>query len=101
MRENNTGFKIRCVDEEVNFGERVCTQRIKLGIIKSFCRFTRVLIDFYYGFTRTSNIYNIIGPIDVNNWYYAVIKIKKIQLFFQYSQATFKLLSFWIWTLLG
>lgn len=41
------------------------------------------------------------GPVEVNNRYYAVIKIKNSEQFLQYSETTFKFISFWIWTLLG
>lgn len=64
IREINTEFKIRHEDEEVSFSGKVLTQRGTLDIIE-------------YSFTTESSIYIIVGPGEVNNWYYASIKIIK------------------------
>lgn len=64
MREINTEFKIRHEDEEVSFSGEVLTQRVTLDIIE-------------YNSTTESSIYIIVDPREVNNWYYASIKIIK------------------------
>lgn len=45
-------------------------------------------------------MYNIMGPVEVNSRYYAVIKIRNSE-FLQYSETAFQFLSLWIRTLLG